>query len=493
MRGVGPFSSARRGFLEDSMFATAAALAAGSLATRAYAQAEKPAGPNDVVRIAVLGVNGRGGNHLQGYMSHPGAEVVAIVDPDEAIGKKKGVEYVTKKTGKKPQYYADIRKMLENQEIDAISVATPNHWHSLAGIWALQHGKHAYVEKPISHNVLEGRRLVQAQEKHPDLLVACGTQSRSHVALQEFKAYLDQGGIGEVKLARGLCYKPRGPIGERGIYQPPASVDYDIWSGPAPMEPLTRPNFHYDWHWQWTAGNGDIGNQGIHQMDLARWGLGVETLCTSVSSFGGRLGYLDAGDTANTLVSLFDFDEGRRIIFETRGLKTPDLKGAKIGVIFYGSDGYGVMTSNYGSAVCFNPDGSVQKEFKGGGDHFAVFVDAVRAGDRRKLTADALGGHLSSALCHLGNVSYRLGKNTDWDAVRASLQGDEEGLETATRTVEHCQENGVDYAATPLTLGPKLAFDPVRETFTGSLASTANPHLGREYRRGFELPTETEV
>ena len=263
-----------------------------------------------------------------------------------------------------------------------------------------------------------------------------------------------------MKLARGLCYKRRESIGPKGNYEVPPEVDYNLWCGPARMLPLTRPKFHYDWHWQREWGNGDMGNQGPHQMDIARWGLGVDRLADRVIAYGGRLGYEDAGDVANTEVGLFEFGD-KTLVFEVRGLETDPLRGASVGVIFYGSEGYVVLTS-YTAAAAFDPQGKLVKKFHGGGDHFGNFVDAVKARDPKLLHADVLEGHLSCAHSHLANISYYLGKPASVDEIKHALadwKTHEDVAETLERTLKHLAANDVDLAKTPLMLGPALTID----------------------------------
>jgi len=481
----------RREFLENSMWALAAAGSTGLIRTSA-GWAQDNVSPNEKLRVAVLGVNGRGGTHISNYLRRSECDIVAIVDPDESVGQSRA-KAIGEKSGHTPAFYQDLRKVMDDKEIDIISIATPNHWHSLATIWAVQAGKNVYCEKPVSHNVVEGRRAVQTIEKHKTI-VQCGTQSRSHASHQDAMKFIHDGGIGKVRLARGLCYKRRTSIGPRGNYDVPASVNYNVYLGPANEEPLTRQKFHYDWHWQWNCGNGDIGNQGIHQMDIARWGLGVDYLGDRVVSFGGRVGYEDAGETANTQVSIHDFGD-KRIIFETRGLETGDLQGAKIGVIFYGSDGYLVSTSNYDAVTAFDPDGKPIQTFKGGNteQHFDNFVEAVKAQDSSMLNCPFIEGHLSSALCHLGNISYRLGETTATDDIGQALTQDDEAVEALQRTADHLLQNKVDLAATPLALGPALALNGRDEVFIGSDSDRANGMLFREGRGAFRIPSESEV
>lgn len=478
----------RRDFLEQSLFAAAAAAAAGQLPV--YADDKQSSSPSERLRCAVVGVRGRGGEHLQALSRRNDAEVAVIVDVDEAVGQNR-VRDVEMKTGKRPNYVKDIRQVLDDKSIDVITIATPNHWHSLGAIWAVQAGKDVYLEKPVSHNVSEGRRVVQAARKH-GRVVQTGTQCRSSVGLIDAISFLKSGGIGEVKLARGLCYKRRDTIGPRGNYEVPPSVDYNLWSGPAQLKPLTRPKFHYDWHWQWDYGNGDLGNQGIHQMDIARWGLGVDHVGTSVFSYGGRLGYEDAGETANTQVSVHEYGD-KRLVFEVRGLPTAPLEGAGVGVIFYGSEGYIVIPS-YSDASVFDKERKLVKKFSGSGDHFANFLNAVRSRKHEELNADILEGHLSSALCHLGNISYRLGEVLTGEEVADRLKGDKENAETLERFKEHLKTNMVEIAGQKtVRFGKTLKIDPATEVFTGEGADEANPMLTRDYRVPFVVPAEKDV
>lgn len=480
----------RREFLEQSMFAAAAAAVAGSVpVSRSFAD-DASKSPNEKLRIAVLGVNGRGRSHLGGFVPRSDCEVVAIVDPDEAVGQTKGVEAVEKHTGKRPAFYQDLRHVMDDDSIDIVTIATPNHWHSLAAIWAIQAGKDVYVEKPVSHNVSEGRRVVQAARKY-NKIVQTGTQCRSMQGTIDAIDYVKAGKIGEVKVARGLCYKRRKSIGPAGRYDVPSSVDYSLWLGPAPEAPLTRKRFHYDWHWQFPYGNGDLGNQGIHQMDIARWGLGVDNVGDGVLSYGGRLGYEDAGNTANTQVSVHSYGD-KRVVFEVRGLETDHYLGAGVGVIFHGSDGYVVLTSYTGGAA-FDPDGNMVAQFKGDGDHYGNFVDAVRSRKVEDLNADIEQGHLSSALCHLGNISYRLGEEISVTEAQSRLEKDAETAATFARVTDHLAKNDVDLNTVNLRFGAQLSLNGEEETFSGTLSEQANTMLTREYREPFVVPSEANV
>lgn len=479
----------RRQFLEDSMFASAA-LAAMS-GPRIVGAQEPSASPNERLSVAVVGVNGRGREHLDQFTSRTDTLVTYICDVDSEVGQRKA-EQVSERQGAKALFAQDLRQVLDDPSVDIVSIATPNHWHSLAAIWAMQAGKDVYVEKPVSHNVLEGRVCVDVARK-TGRICQTGTQSRSNPGMRAAIEFVLSGGIGEVKVARGLCYKSRPSIGPAGSYEVPKSVDYNLWQGPAADAPLTRPRFHYDWHWQFAYGNGDLGNQGIHQMDIARWGLGVNRLSDRVISYGGRFGYVDAGDTANTQVVLHSFGD-KTLVFEVRGLPTSDYRGANVGVIFEGSSGYVVLPS-YSGGAAFDLEGKQTREFSGGGDHFANFIDAVRSRKQQDLNADILEGHLSSALCHTGNISYRLGD------VMSSVDGLSERLEalnsqddvkaTLARTIEHLKENQVDIAQSPFRLGAALEFNPTTESFVGR--PDADLMLTREYRAPFVVPSRSQV
>ena len=481
----------RREFLEDSMFATAAAMAT-TTATNAFAQEQEiPKSANERLNVAVVGVRGRGGSHIGAFAGRQDTQVTWVVDPDRNIGGDRAEEIGKRQNGQAPKFATDLREMLEDSSVDIVSIATPNHWHALASIWAIQAGKDVYVEKPVSHNVSEGRRIVEAARKY-EKIVQTGTQCRSNPGMREAIKFVQDGGIGQLKVARGLCYKRRGSIGPRGEYKVPPHIDYNLWLGPAPEEALTRPQFHYDWHWQWSYGNGDLGNQGIHQMDLARWGLGESKLCQGVFSYGGRMGYEDAGETTNTQVVVHDYGD-TSLVFEVRGLNTDAYQGAKVGVIFEGTDGYVVMTS-YDSGTAFDLDGQATRTFKGGGDHFGNFKKAVRSRKISDLNADIEEGHLSSALCHLGNISYSLGESTgieDAAATVGEMNAPENMKATFERTMNHLGKNNVALDTAKITLGPHLKFDASSETFVDH--ATADTMLTRPYRAPFVVPKAGEV
>ncbi|HTI68911.1 MAG TPA: Gfo/Idh/MocA family oxidoreductase [Candidatus Limnocylindria bacterium] len=483
----------RREFLlQASAFAAVSAVPSLRAASQARVR-----GANEDIRVAVIGFNGRGKDHIQGFRGVKGVRLVALCDVDRHVldGGKQELD----KAGIDVATYTDARKMLDSSEIDAVSIATPNHWHSLMAIWAIQAGKDVYVEKPVSHNVWEGRQLVLAARKH-SAIVQTGTQSRSNPGLRDAIAWVHEGNIGAIKLVRGLCYKPRMSIGKVDRATPiPDSVDYDLWCGPAPKTPLMRQKLHYDWHWQFSTGNGDLGNQGIHQMDIARWVLGENTLSPKVLSVGGRFGYEDDGNTPNTQFVYHGYKKAP-LIFEVRGLprskelmaakwgekEMPDYKGAKIGVVVNCENGYVVIPS-YESATAYDPKGNVIKTWKEGADHYANFISAVRSRKNSDLNAEIEQGHLSSGLCHTGNISYLLGTELSPAAIQDRLKGEPEAAETYGRLAEHLEADGIDLAKTPARFGELLAMNPTTERFVGN--AKADLLLTREYRKGFEVPS----
>jgi hypothetical protein len=490
----------RRDFLKDSAALAAAVGAAGPFArnltgAEPEAAASKKGEIADQLRVAVIGVNGRGMEHVRGFSNHNNCVVTTICDADTAVAAK-AITAADKAQGSPPKYEQDLRRVMEDKEIDIVAIATPNHWHALAAIWAMQAGKDVYVEKPVSHNVSEGRRIVEAARKY-NKICQTGTQSRSGKGMREAMQYLHDGKLGKVHLARGLCYKLRGSIGKVAGEQPiPKTIDYDLWCGPAPRSPLMRKNLHYDWHWIWDYGNGDLGNQGIHEMDKARWGLNKAELPKSVRSIGGRLGYEDDGQTANTQVCVFDYGDCE-LIFEVRGLPSRDPFPGKdlgkfplkpqnfVGNVFYGSEGIMICPS-YTAAIVFDSKGDLLQQFKGGEDHFGNFVKAVRSRKMEDLNADILEGHLSSALCHLGNISYRLGTEEAFDKKTKAFGDDKDAAESLEKLAEHFNDHMLPLDSTKVRVGKKLAIDPKTESFKDD--KDANQMLTRDYRKGFVVP-----
>jgi len=391
-------------------------------------------GVNNRVRVAVIGVKGRGGEHIRGFsdLSSSNVEIAALCDVDESVLNKRLSE-VEQKSGKKPLAFTDMRRVFDDKSIDAVSFATPNHWHSLGTIWACQAGKDVYVEKPASHNIFEGRKMVEAARKY-NRMVQCGTQIRSSEAIQEAVLKLKDGIIGDVYMAKGLCYKRRDTIGKAKDEPVPTGIHYDLWTGPAPSRPFSKNRFHYQWHWQWAYGNGDIGNQGVHQLDIARWGLGVK-LPSKVQSFGGHFMFDDDQETPNTQVSAFLYPEEKKLLtFEVRHWDTP-IEGLdlKVGVIFLGSKGYMEIPNYEEYRVFFGKDRVPGPTNRKEGDHFANFVKAVRNRKSETLNAEIEEGHLSAVLAHLANISYRLGRTLSFDPKTETFGGDAEANAFLTR------------------------------------------------------------
>jgi predicted dehydrogenase len=404
-----------------------------------------------------------------------------------------------------------VRELLASPDIDAVTIATPNHLHSLQAVWAVQAGKDVYVEKPVSHNIWEGRQLVTAAAKY-NRVVQCGTQIRSGAGLQEAVAWVRAGNLGKITASRGFCYKRRDSIGKTdGPQKIPETVNYDLWCGPAPKADLMRKRLHYDWHWVHVTGNGDVGNQGIHQMDVARWFLGESGLPRQTLSVGGRLGYVDDGNTPNTQVVVHDYPSAP-LIFEVRGLPAKpsaaaeaggdddaagkkserkgsmdNYRGVSVGNVI-DCEGGSVVVPSYTAATAYDKAGKVVKEFKGSDRHMQNFIDVVRSRKTANQFGPIIEGHLSSALCHLGNISHVLGRGTAPDALREKIQGNRVLAEACGRMNEHLAINGVDLAKTPLTLGVPLTIVPGQEKFTGEFSKDANKLLTRQYRAPYVVP-----
>ena len=415
------------------------------------------AGANDRVRVAVCGIRGQGFAHVEEYSRLPNVEIAAVCDVDESIirGRLADMERLDIP---KPQVYTEPRRVMDDKSIDAVSIATPNHWHALLTIWACQAGKDVYVEKPCSHFWWEGRQMVRAAEKY-NRLVQHGTNSRSNPAVIEGVRKIREGLIGDVYLARGLCFNHRDTIGRKPVEPVPAGVNYDLWTGPAPKHEFTRNRFHYNWHWFWDYGNGDIGNQGAHQIDVARWGLGVG-FPIKATAMGGHFMFDDDQETPNVLSAAFEFDgAGKRkmLEFEVRhwisnheaGIGTPgfggdaipgflgppghdaplSMGGGTVGDIFYGSKGYMAVTNEedyqsyrtwLGREQAPGPTASRR------GNNWENFIDCVRSRNKEALNAPIQEAHISCTLIHLANASYRLGRTLNFDPGAEQVVGDEE-------------------------------------------------------------------
>ncbi|MFW5693513.1 MAG: Gfo/Idh/MocA family protein, partial [Thermoguttaceae bacterium] len=393
----------------------------------------------------------------------------------------------------------DVRKLLENKDIDAVVVTTPNHWHALVTIWACQAGKDVFVQKPASHNIYEGRKMIEAARKY-GRVVHSPTMSRSPNGIFESMEYVRQGNLGKLRYVHGVNYKPRTSIGKvAGPQSIPASLDYDLWCGPAPVLPVLREYLHYDWHWIWPYGNGDLGNMGIHALDGCRMAVGQDTLPRRVMSLGGRFGYDDDGQTPNSQLMLLDY-EPAPIIFEVRGLPkdksyladawdgnptaTMDsLRGIRVGMVVHCEGGYVV------NHQAFDREGKLIRSFEPSVPNpEAGFLEAVRNRQTVGSVCDVSQGHLSAALVHLCNASYRLGKKAGDGEIRERIDGRQDFAAVYERFQEHLSANGIDLADAPAVMGPMLTLGPVSEQFTGEFAKEGNELITRHYRVPFVVP-----
>ncbi len=388
-------------------------------------------GANDRLRVGVIGVNGRGKDHIKGFMSQENVEVVALCDVDNVVSQKAAAEFKAK-YNKDVQTFQDLRKLYDDKNIDAVSIATPNHWHALATIWACQAGKDVYVEKPGSHTFNEGRKLIEAAKKY-NRIVQHGVQLRSSVAIKEAIQHLRDGLIGNVYMARGVVYKWRPDIGNQGKSAVPEGLDWNIWQGPAQTRDFSKNYVHYNWHWFWDYGNGDIGNQGVHETDLCMWGLNVG-LPEVISSSGGKFLWNDCKETPELLTTSYLYPKEKKVIeFEVRPWMTNKEDGVEVGNFFYGDKGYMVINgySNYKTFLGKEREPGPSKNE--GGDHYANFVKAVRAHDTGLQNGPVETAHLSSGIAHLGNISYRLGRRLNFDPASEKFINDKEANAMLTR------------------------------------------------------------
>lgn len=477
--------SSRRQLFHDALLLTSAL--ACLQATIPLAQAQNSptlVAANDEISHAVIGCRIRGKVHAKEFAKLAGVKVTYLCDPDRVLMAELAQD-VEKEFGYRPKTCSDMREIFTDESVHSVSVATPNHWHALASVWAMQAGKDVYVEKPISHTVEEGRRMVQTARNYNRICQA-GTQNRSLGAHAAIVDYIKSGALGQIDIARTIVYGPRGSIGAKGDYKAPPDVDFNLWLGPATQEHLQRPQLHYDWHWDWDTGNGELGNNNIHYIDLVRWMIGLKGLGDSVLSLGGRVGYVDAGETPNTQLVFHRFGE-QTVIQEVRGLKSNPYK-LPGGWIIEGSEGIIAGTS------LFDLQGNLVKTFVGENqNHFENFIKAVRNRDRSLLTADIEEAHFSSSLCHIGNISYRLGSTIETSQLLDNLAMQnlpQPCIKTTEDMLSHLTEHSVDFSATPLMLGKRLILDGNTERF---IDPAANALLSRRYRQPFVLPIEENL
>jgi predicted dehydrogenase len=442
----------RRDFLSTSGKTAAGLASVGMLASSRLAvgasKKHRVIGANDRINVGVIGIRGRGKGLISGFAEIPNVHIKTVCDVDERLLGDRA-KMVQDAHGYAPKTEWDMQKVFADKDIDAVVVATPNHWHALATIWACQAGKHVYCEKPSCHNVWEGRRMVEAARKY-NCIVEVGFQNRSIGNVRNAMKFLHDGGIGDVYMAKGMCYKPRDAFEKFPDSDPPKEVHYDRWVGPAEYVPYNEGKFHYQWHWHWNTGNGDIGNQGPHQFDVARWGINKDEHPVKIRSFGGYYKYGDVctQETANTQIAAYEYADGKILQFEVRGLYTAGEadQDVKIGNLFFGTEGWmsvnGSTWKTYMGRKNEPGPSSTSKDVEadpmnlagaGGGGHYGNFINALRSGKREDLTCDVEVGHMSSVLPHLGNISYRLGRDLTFDGQKEKFVGDKEADKLLTR------------------------------------------------------------
>lgn len=479
----------RRRFIQSTSAAAGAALllpgtqAAGNVL-----------GANDRVRIAVIGVNGRGVAHIDGWMKQKNVEIAYLIDPDENVLNKRLSQVEQKSEGKmKPKGAADLRVALEDKNVDAISIATPNHWHSLMTIWGAQAGKHVYVEKPMSHDCDEGRVAVAAQQKY-GVVVQHGTQSRSDAGIAGLHKAIHEGKFGKLKIAYGYCCKPRGSIDYKSVTEPPTNLDWNLWRGPADIENYHANYVHYNWHWFWKTGNGDLNNQGTHQLDIARWAIDPDqTHPVRTMALGGRFQWDDQGETPNTMFAIAEYPNGQYVFFNVRNVNYDGYE-KQVKNEYYFEDGGKIIDGKYyakgdkeGVKVSVEP-GDVTP-----GGNWGAFIAAVRAGDPSMANGNALEAHYACVLGHLMNNSYRLGENVPFNA-KAGRFGDNADAAEHFLKLHEIMEKGVGVTSdAEYTVGPWLTYDPKTERCTGEHADKANALLKDPNRAGFQIPDASKV
>jgi len=445
-------------------------------------------GANETINMAVAGLNGRGGDLIKEFAALPGVRVSHLIDPDTRVFAKR-VAQLQGLNVPPAVTLQDVRRALDDKSVDALAVAAPNHWHALMTVWACQAGKDVYVEKPCSHAVREGRAAVSAARKF-NRVVQHGTQRRSWPEYRQLAAVVRSGVFGPLRVARGIVYKLRLPIGTRPTAPAPEGLDFDLWLGPAAARPFHANLVHYNWHWFWDFGNGDVGNQGVHQMDLARWMIPGAMLPKRVVSVGGRFGEPDQGETPNTLVTQFDFDAAQ-LIFEVRGLPTTNYRGdaKNEGLVLHFDDGEVVNFRFFrrgrstGEPI---PQVLPEPPRPPGGSHFGNFIAAVRSRDRSQQSADILEGHYSSALCHLANASYRVGVEAAATGTTGLGDLSPEARATWAGAEQHlAQCLGARLADARLRVGRTLMIDADSEAVLGD--AQADAELSATYRKPFSI------
>jgi predicted dehydrogenase len=441
-----------------------------------------------------VGLRKKGKEHLDIFPKVPGVRIVALCDVDTKFLDIEAGKF--KDRNEKVARYVDYRKLLEDKDIDAVVIVAPDHWHALMTVWACQAGKDVYVEKPLSHNIWEGRKMVQAARKY-SRIVQTGSQNRSDIGLRAAVEYIKQGSLGKITLVRAISYNLRESIGRVNGPQPiPASVNYDLFQGPAQLTPLMRKNLHYDWHWFWDTGTGEVGNLGAHNVDESRWVIGQQQIAPRAITVAGRFGMNDDGQTPNTQITFFDY-EPAPILYEVRGLRRrkrlrarEHFRGTSFGMIIHCEGGY--FAGGRGGGWAYDNKGKKIKQFPGDGgiEHQANFIEAVRNRKVSDLRADVHEGHVTAALCHMANISYRLGRREPAARIAETIAGNSNLAEAFERCIKHLRANEVDLQREPLTIGPALTFDNKSEKFVGQFSDMANMYLRRNYREPYVVPEQ---
>lgn len=471
-------------------FMRATATAAAAIAIPRLAGA-RVLGANDEIRMAVIGCGNRGGSHVAEFGRQKGVRIAAVCDPDRTRSAA-FAKMIQQKHGYKPDEVVDVRTLMDRKDLDAVSVATMQYWHAMPTIWACQTGRHVYVEKPLAHWIWEGRQMVHAARKY-DRLVQIGTQSRSELGYAAMGKWLKEGQLGKIQYVTCFANKARTSIGKRTEPLPiPDTLDYELWCGPAKKEPIYRDRIQYDCSFTWNMGDGESCNQGVHEVDVARWILGYTGLPRRTMSIGGRFVFNDAGDVPNTQIICYDYPEAP-ILYEVHNLpknkecmtpqkwKTqPDFKGAKVGVCVQCEGGYTL------GAAAFDSQGKKIKSFADTRNHFENFIQAVRSGKREQLNADIEEGHSSTSICHVGNLSYRLGRQASLEDQRKQVGDVAPWREMHERYVKYLEGLGVDPNTS--TLGPWLECDAENECIKGPRQEEANKLVKGYYREPFVVP-----
>ncbi|MCA9077587.1 MAG: Gfo/Idh/MocA family oxidoreductase [Planctomycetaceae bacterium] len=483
----------RRHFLQTTAAAGASLLLPGTRASGAFQ------GASERVRVAVVGLNGRGQSHLKGWLGQDNVEVASVVEVDQVV-LARTMAFLENETGKAPKAAVDIRDVLEDKDIDAISIAAPNHWHSLMTIWGAQHGKHVYVEKPMSHDVGEGRVAVAAQEKY-GVVIQHGTQRRSDEKIAGLHRDIKAGKFGRLKFSYGYCCKPRGGIGFKPVEDPPTNLNWDLWRGPADIKEYHANYVHYNWHWFWKSGNGDLNNQGTHQLDVARWAIDDDqTHPVKAMALGGRFQWDDQGETPNTMFGMAEYPNGQQVFFNVRNVNYEGYQH-QVQNEYYFEDGGRVDGDGVKGGYMYHPPGGGTPEpleIEPGdvtpGGNWASFITAIRENDPSLANGNVYDAHYGCVLGHLMNNSYRLGEPVPFNE-KAGRFGDNKDaaehfgrLHAVMRDGVGVPEDGAQY-----NVGPMLTFDPKTERHTGDFADAANVLLKDTNRKGFEVPEAAKV